>query len=389
MQYNPGNSDIVIQALGLNYSPNHLTLEPGSMLEASNIEIKRNNVVEPMRGFKLYGNSFSSSLFRARQIMYYKNRVLRLGSDDDAGGAAVLEYDSNKNGLFYPIYDIESPDIDISGLNSLEIVDKQSVYLRLGQPDKSVRTKYIEKNSNLYFTTSSGVRKLSVKEEADFDKLDTKKIIEYTGAPQVDDPQIEVVYTPGKSDGFLPLDSAVAYRLLWARKDNTNNLIRGVPSNKVTAYFSRQNAATLDFNHLLTRLSLLQTGTSLVNGKDDRGNLGLNLNPFDYYDGYSLLQNEAGPDIAQKVKDLAKAIGTSKPNTFVFLASIEDNAPNIHCYISKELVAAKGLNAGTIIRELGKLIDGNGGGQPFFASGKGKNVGGIKDALNNSITFLS
>jgi alanyl-tRNA synthetase len=88
-------------------------------------------------------------------------------------------------------------------------------------------------------------------------------------------------------------------------------------------------------------------------------------------------------------KDLAQAIGTSKPNTFVFLASIEDNAPNIHCYISKELVAAKGLNAGTIIRELGKLIDGNGGGQPFFASGKGKNVGGIKDALNNSITFLS
>ena len=59
-------------------------------------------------------------------------------------------------------------------------------------------------------------------------------------------------------------------------------------------------------------------------------------------------------------KDLAQAIGTSKPNAFVFLASIEDNAPNIHCYISKELVAEKGLNAGNVIRELGKLIDGNG-----------------------------
>lgn len=80
-------------------------------------------------------------------------------------------------------------------------------------------------------------------------------------------------------------------------------------------------------------------------------------------------------------KDLAQALGTSKQNAFVFLASIEDNAPNIHCYISKELVAEKGLNAGNVIRELGKLIDGNGGGQPFFASGKGKNVGGIKEAL--------
>jgi len=87
-------------------------------------------------------------------------------------------------------------------------------------------------------------------------------------------------------------------------------------------------------------------------------------------------------------KDLAQAIGTSKPNAFVFLASIEDNTPNIHCYISKELVAEKGLNAGTIIRELGKFIDGNGGGQPFFASGKGKNVGGIKEAIEKAIDFV-
>lgn len=87
-------------------------------------------------------------------------------------------------------------------------------------------------------------------------------------------------------------------------------------------------------------------------------------------------------------KDLAQAIGTSKPNSFVFLASIEDDMPNIHCYISKELVAEKGLNAGNIIRELGKYIDGNGGGQPFFASGKGKNIAGIKEALERVIEFV-
>ena len=87
-------------------------------------------------------------------------------------------------------------------------------------------------------------------------------------------------------------------------------------------------------------------------------------------------------------KDLAQAIGTSKPNSFVFLASIEDNTPNIHCYISKELVAEKSLNAGNVIRELGKYIDGNGGGQPFFASGKGKNVNGIKEALEKAVDFV-
>lgn len=87
-------------------------------------------------------------------------------------------------------------------------------------------------------------------------------------------------------------------------------------------------------------------------------------------------------------KDLTHAIGISRPNSFVFLASVEDGLPNIHCYISKELVAEKGLNAGNVIRELGKYIDGNGGGQPFFASGKGKNVLGIKDALEKVIKFV-
>jgi alanyl-tRNA synthetase len=87
-------------------------------------------------------------------------------------------------------------------------------------------------------------------------------------------------------------------------------------------------------------------------------------------------------------KDLAQAIGTSKPNTFVVLASVEDGLPNIHCYIAKELVANKGLNAGTVIRELGKYIDGNGGGQPFFASGKGKNATGIAAVLENAVNFV-
>ena len=54
----------------------------------------------------------------------------------------------------------------------------------------------------------------------------------------------------------------------------------------------------------------------------------------------------------------------------------------------KELVAKQALNAGTVIRELGKYIDGNGGGQPFFASGKGKNVGGIREALEKAVEFI-
>ncbi len=87
-------------------------------------------------------------------------------------------------------------------------------------------------------------------------------------------------------------------------------------------------------------------------------------------------------------KDLTQALGNSKPNSFVVLASIEDNAPNIHCFITKELVGEKSLNANAVIKELGKYIDGNGGGQPFFASGKGKNVVGITEALEKAEDFV-
>jgi alanyl-tRNA synthetase len=87
-------------------------------------------------------------------------------------------------------------------------------------------------------------------------------------------------------------------------------------------------------------------------------------------------------------KELAQALGTSKVNSFVVLASIEDNAPNIHCYIAKELVAEKSLNANVVIKDLGQYIDGNGGGQPFFASGKGKKVAGIKEALEKAADFI-
>ena len=91
---------------------------------------------------------------------------------------------------------------------------------------------------------------------------------------------------------------------------------------------------------------------------------------------------------AEGAKDLGYELGTLGTNLFLVIATTEDDKPMLSCYISKELVAAKNLNAGTVVRELGKYIQGGGGGQPFFATAGGKNVTGIKEALEKAIDFV-
>ncbi|WP_163400691.1 alanine--tRNA ligase [Flavobacterium fluviatile] len=108
---------------------------------------------------------------------------------------------------------------------------------------------------------------------------------------------------------------------------------------------------------------------------------------FKEINGVNFLAKQVDLSMAS-TKELAQALGSSKPDSFVFLASIEDGLPNIHCYISKELVASKSLNANAVIKELGKYIEGNGGGQPFLASGKGKNAAGVAEALVRAVDFV-
>ena len=92
---------------------------------------------------------------------------------------------------------------------------------------------------------------------------------------------------------------------------------------------------------------------------------------------------------ANSAKDLAYEIGNTAKNIFLVFATADEGKPMLTCYISKELVAEKNLNAGNVVRELGKYIQGGGGGQPFFATAGGKNIAGITEALNKASDFVN
>lgn len=91
---------------------------------------------------------------------------------------------------------------------------------------------------------------------------------------------------------------------------------------------------------------------------------------------------------AAGLKDVAFELGSQFDNLFLLLATEQNGKALLSCYISKALVEGKGLNAGQVVRELGKYIQGGGGGQPFFATAGGKNPGGITEALAQSRKFI-
>lgn len=91
---------------------------------------------------------------------------------------------------------------------------------------------------------------------------------------------------------------------------------------------------------------------------------------------------------AAGLKDVAFELGSQFDNLFLLLATEQNGKALLSCYISKELVASKDLNAGQVVRELGKYIQGGGGGQPFFSTAGGKNPGGITEALAQSRKFI-
>ena len=88
------------------------------------------------------------------------------------------------------------------------------------------------------------------------------------------------------------------------------------------------------------------------------------------------------------LKDLAFQLGNEVENPFILFGSAYEGKALLLCYIGKELAQVKGLDAGKIVRELGKYIHGGGGGQPFFATAGGKNPEGIAEALEKAQALI-
>jgi len=104
--------------------------------------------------------------------------------------------------------------------------------------------------------------------------------------------------------------------------------------------------------------------------------------------GVNFLAQQVELPNADAIKNLAYQLKDIVSDMFLVLTAAIDGKPSIAVMISENLVKDKGLNAGNIVRELAKEIQGGGGGQPFFATAGGKDIAGLANVLEKARSFV-
>ncbi|WP_299103414.1 alanine--tRNA ligase [uncultured Winogradskyella sp.] len=177
--------------------------------------------------------------------------------------------------------------------------------------------------------------------------------------------------------------------------------IEAISNKAVRDYFSENNSSYLEIKGLLNNakepvkavVNLQEENADLkkqIEGllKDKAKNIKAELkNEITEINGIQFLAKKLDLDAAG-IKDVCFELGSQFDNLMLLFGAENNGKAILSCYISKELVASKDLNAGTIVRELGKHIQGGGGGQPFFATAGGKNPQGIEAALEAGKNYL-
>lgn len=276
-----------LKALGLSTQINQLETPPGSLSIANNVNITRTDVIEPRRGFQLYGDSFGSISDVAKQLFSYKFRILRHFNE-------TLQFD-NGSGTF--------TDFDTT------FIEAQA----------GLRTKSAEMNGNLYLTSSEGIRVISANDPAGLSSA--PGVVYNAGAPPGLDMTGVVNYFYGNDTGFLTEDSAVNYAVLWNYNDNNDNLIQGVPSESVSVYAYFLNLLIPDYMQLLSAL-------------DNIGALGSAINAQNYVTEFGLPSTANATDLYNELIALTSALDTNLTyvNNYTNLGAWDasTNTPTLH-----------------------------------------------------------
>ena len=87
------------------------------------------------------------------------------------------------------------------------------------------------------------------------------------------------------------------------------------------------------------------------------------------------------------IKDLAYNLGARVHNLVMVVGTCQEGKPSLTIMLGDDVVA-KGVNAGKVIREAAREMNGGGGGQPFFATAGGKNPDKLQAAIDKAVELI-
>ncbi len=105
------------------------------------------------------------------------------------------------------------------------------------------------------------------------------------------------------------------------------------------------------------------------------------LGKVSHVNGVNMIVEQIELPSADLIKNLSFDLKNQLENLFLLLGADIEGKPHLSLIISENLIKDKSMNATQIIRTLAKEIQGGGGGQPFYATAGGKQMDGLKKAL--------
>lgn len=288
--------------------PNELSRPDGSLTIADNVVIDADNVIQQRRGFSEFGTSIPSP----KQVLTYKNRILSHYADK-------LTFDSTGLGGF---------------------TDFNGSYEELVQ---GLRIKAVQANSNLYFTTKNGIKKISATSAADL----TPGMITNAGGVKAVDLDVTPVLDAA---GFLPGQAKVAYRLVYGTKDVNNNLILGSPS-------ARAVCSNLDSNVEDSEVFTINVlDASIITNSQY---FTFDTPEIDYYIWFNVNGSATAPADAATLSRQGIEVKTSNSHDELIVAGLIANA--ISANVSDVTVALGGTEITITINQAGDVADASNG----------------------------
>ncbi len=214
---------------------------PGALLKANNTVINRSGIIEPRRGFKAYSDTYFNQ--RINKLFEYKDTVIAHSDNNlyyDSGNGVFTQFTGTYPEVTNPTaktitgLSLTSGSTTIGGFTSAKlsnvnigdyvsipsgsipantfVISKNTNSIIVSNPIiiggtgltlsffSSSRMQSVESKGNFYFTASSGVKKIAIKNKEAYSTIDSNTIRD-AGVPKALCPKYERWYT---GSGFLP-----------------------------------------------------------------------------------------------------------------------------------------------------------------------------------------